>query len=188
MPSRLPADVRERLERVRLLVLDVDGVLTDGTLIYSPDGEDRKRFSVRDGLAIRLLLKAGIEIAVITGRSSEAVNTRCGELGVRSELIVLGSRDKGADLDRIEGLLGIGSSAEIAVMGDDLPDLPLLARAGFAACPADAAPEVIAACDLVCGAVGGRGAVRELGELLLKAQGKWMEQVGGWVTPGMQRR
>ncbi len=73
-------------------------------------------------------------------------------------------------------------------MGDDLPDLPMLARAGFAACPADAAPEVAAACDLVCGADGGRGAVRELAELLLKAQGKWMEQVGKWVTPGMQRR
>ncbi len=188
MPSRLPTDVRERLERVRLLVLDVDGVLTDGTLIYSADGEDKKRFSVRDGLAIRLLLKAGIQIAVITGRSSEAVNTRCSELGVRSELIVLGSRDKGVDLDRIEGLLDIGDKAEIAVMGDDLPDLPLLARAGFAACPADAVPEVVAACDLVCGAMGGRGAVRELAELLLKAQGKWMEQVGDWVTPGMQRR
>ncbi len=188
MPSHLPTDVRERLERVRLLVLDVDGVLTDGTLIYSKDGEDRKRFSARDGLAIRLLLKAGIEIAVITGRSSEVVNTRCGELGVRPELIVLGSRDKNADLERIERLLGIEDRTEVAAMGDDLPDLPLLARAGFAACPADAAPEVIAACDLVCGAVGGRGAVRELGELLLKAQGKWMEQVGDWVTPGMQRR
>ncbi len=188
MPSRLPTDVRERLERVRLLVLDVDGVLTDGTLIYSADGEDKKRFSVRDGLAIRLLLKAGIQIAVITGRSSEAVNTRCSELGVRSELIVLSSRDKGVDLDRIEGLLDIGDKAEVAVMGDDLPDLPLLARAGFAACPADAVPEVVAACDLVCGAMGGRGAVRELAELLLKAQGKWMEQVGDWVTPGMQRR
>jgi 3-deoxy-D-manno-octulosonate 8-phosphate phosphatase (KDO 8-P phosphatase) len=188
MPSRLPADVRERLERVRLLVLDVDGVLTDGTLIYSADGEDRKRFSARDGLAIRLLLKAGIEIAVITGRSSEVVNTRCGELGVRPELVVLGSRDKNADLERIERLLDIEDRTEVAAMGDDLPDLPLLARAGFAACPADAAPEVIAACDLVCGAVGGRGAVRELGELLLKAQSKWMEQVGDWVTPGMQRR
>ncbi len=188
MPSRLPTDVRERLERVRLLVLDVDGVLTDGTLIYSTDGEDRKQFSVRDGLAIRLLLQAGVQVAVITGRSSEVVTTRCRELGVRSELILVGSRDKNADLDRIERLLGIEDRTEIAAMGDDLPDLPMLARAGFAACPADAAPEVAAACDLVCGAVGGRGAVRELAELLLKAQGKWMEQVGDWVTPGMQRQ
>ena len=188
MPSRLPADVRERLERVRLLVLDVDGVLTDGLLIYSADGEDQKRFSVRDGLGIRLLLQAGLQVAVITGRSSEAATTRCRELGVRSEFIVLGSRDKNADLERIERLLGIEDRTEVAAMGDDLPDLPMLARAGFAACPADAAPEVAAACDLVCGAVGGRGAVRELAELLLKAQGKWMGQVGDWVTPGMQRR
>jgi 3-deoxy-D-manno-octulosonate 8-phosphate phosphatase (KDO 8-P phosphatase) len=188
MPSRLPTDIRERLERIRLLVLDVDGVLTDGLLIYSADGEDRKQFSVRDGLAIHLLLQAGLQVAVITGRSSEAAATRCRELGVQSELIVLGSRDKNADLDRIERLLGIEDRTEIAAMGDDLPDLPMLARAGFAVCPADAAPEVAAACDLVCGAMGGRGAVREFAELLLKAQGKWMEQVGKWVTPGMQRR
>jgi len=188
MPSRVPAEVRERLEPVRLLVLDVDGVLTDGTLIYSADGEDRKSFSVRDGLGIRLLLQAGVQVAVITGRTSEAVRMRCQELGIRDELIVLGSRDKGADLDRIESLLEIRDSGEIAAMGDDLPDLPMLARAGFAACPSDAAPEVVAACDLVCGAEGGRGAVRELAELLLKAQRKWMEQIDGWLTPGMQRR
>jgi len=188
MPSRLPSDIRERLERVRLLVLDVDGVLTDGVLIYSADGEELKQFSVRDGLAIHLLLRAGIQVAVITGRSSEVVDTRCRELGVQPELILLGSRDKDADLDRVERTLGIEDRTEIAAMGDDLPDLPMIARAGFAACPADAAPEVAAACDLVCGAVGGRGAVRELAELLLKAQGKWMEQVGDWVTPGMQRQ
>jgi len=93
MPSRLPADVREKLEPIRLVVLDVDGVLTDGSLIYSADGEDRKRFSARDGLAIRLLLRAGIQVGVISGRSSEAVITRCSELGVRSELVVVGSSD-----------------------------------------------------------------------------------------------
>jgi 3-deoxy-D-manno-octulosonate 8-phosphate phosphatase (KDO 8-P phosphatase) len=188
MPSSVPAEVRERLEPVRLLVLDVDGVLTDGSLIYSADGEDRKQFSVRDGLGIRLLLQAGVQVAIITGRASEAVRTRCLELGIRSDLIVLGSRDKGADLERIESLLDIRDRLEIAAMGDDLPDLPLLARAGFAACPADAAPEVAAASDLVCGAEGGRGAVRELAELLLKSQRKWLEQIDGWLKPGMQRR
>ena len=186
MPSRLPADVREKLEPIKLVVLDVDGVLTDGSLIYSADGEDRKRFSARDGLAIRLLLKAGIQVGIISGRSSEAVITRCSELGVRSELTIVGSNDKSADLDRMEELLQIADS-EIAAMGDDLPDLPLLARAGFAACPNDAAPEVIAACDLVCGAEGGRGAVRELAEVVLKGQGRWIELVSDWLTPGMQR-
>jgi len=188
MPSRVPAEVRQNLERVRLLVLDVDGVLTDGTLIYSVDGEERKQFSVRDGLGIRLLLQAGVQVAIITGRGSEIVRTRCEELGIRSDLIVLGSRDKGADLDRIESLLDIRDRLEVAAMGDDLPDLPLLARAGFAACPADAAPEVAAASDLVCGAEGGRGAVRELAEILLKSQSKWLDQIDCWLTPGMQRR
>ncbi len=186
MPSRLPADVRHRLEPIRLLVLDVDGVLTDGTLIYSPEGEDRKRFSVRDGLAIRLLLQAGTEVAVLSGRSSESVAARCRELGMRAELVVQGSRDKAADLDRIEKMLGV-ADREVAAMGDDLPDLPLLTRVGFAACPADAAPEVMAVCDLVCGADGGRGAVREFAELLLKAQGRWSQLVSEWVAPEVQR-
>jgi 3-deoxy-D-manno-octulosonate 8-phosphate phosphatase (KDO 8-P phosphatase) len=186
MPSRLPPDVRAKLEPIRLVVLDVDGVLTDGLLIYSAEGEDRKRFSVRDGLGIRLLLRAGIQVAVISGRPSVAVLERCSELGVRSELVVTGSSDKTADLDRMEELLQV-SDSEVAAMGDDLPDLPLLARAGFAACPTDAAPEVLAACDLVCGAEGGRGAVRELAEVVLKGQGRWIELVSGWLTPGMQR-
>jgi len=186
MPSRLPAEVREKLEPIRLVVLDVDGVLTDGTLIYSGDGEEQKRFSVRDGLAIRLLLRAGIQVAVISGRPSVAVLARCSELGVRSELVVTGSNDKPAELDRMEELLQLGDN-EVAAMGDDLPDLPLLVRVGLAACPTDAAPEVIAACDLVCGAEGGRGAVRELAEVILKAQGRWAELVDGWLTPGMQR-
>jgi len=187
MPSRLPPDVRARLEPIRLVVLDVDGVLTDGSLIYSAGGEELKRFSVRDGLAIRLLLRAGIQVAVISGRPSAAVVARCAELGVRSELIVVGSEDKQADLDRMEELLQI-TDDEVAAMGDDLPDLPLLARAAFAACPTDAAPEVIAACDLVCGAEGGRGAVRELAEVVLKGQDRWTELVSDWVVPGMQRQ
>ena len=179
-------DIREKAANIRLIVFDVDGVLTDGSLIYSADGEDRKRFSARDGLAIRLLLRAGIQVGVISGRSSDAVMTRCSELGVRGELIVVGSSDKPADLDRMEELLQITDS-EVAAMGDDLPDLPLLARAAFAACPTDAAPEVIASCDLVCGAEGGRGAVRELAEVVLKGQGRWIELVSDWLTPGMQR-
>ena len=114
MPSRLPAEVRDKLEPIQLVVLDVDGVLTDGTLIYSVDGEDRKRFSVRDGLAIRLLLRAGIQVGIISGRSSGAVIARCSELGIRSELIVVGSGDKPADLDRMEELE--------AAAGDKLDD------------------------------------------------------------------
>jgi 3-deoxy-D-manno-octulosonate 8-phosphate phosphatase (KDO 8-P phosphatase) len=186
MPSRVPTEIRHRLEPVRLLVLDVDGVLTDGSLFYSSTGEDRKVFSARDGLAIRLLLGAGIQVAVISGRASEMVAARCTELGMRRDLVILGSKDKVADLDRLEELLDI-VDLEVAAMGDDLPDLPMLSRAVFTACPADAAPEVMAACDLVCGAMGGRGAMREFAELILKVQGKWMEMVGEWVAPGMQQ-
>ena len=125
MPSRVPTEIRHRLEPVKLLVLDVDGVLTDGSLTYSGEGEYLKTFSVRDGLGIRLLLEAGVQVAVISGRSSAAVSARCTELGIRSELIVLGSKDKVADLERIEELLDV-VDLEVAAMGDDLPDLPML--------------------------------------------------------------
>jgi 3-deoxy-D-manno-octulosonate 8-phosphate phosphatase (KDO 8-P phosphatase) len=180
MPSRLPTHVRHRLDPICLLILDVDGVLTDGTLVYSATGEAVKQFHVRDGLAVRLLLNAGVEVAVVTGRRSEALGFRCREIGVRDDLILQGSEDKAAHLDHLEQLLDV-SDEQVAAMGDDLPDLPMLARVGFAACPADAVPEVAAACHLVCGAGGGRGAVRELAELLLKAQGRWGELVGRWV-------
>lgn len=182
MPSRLPSHVRERLTPIRMLVLDVDGVLTDGSLHYSPGGEEFKQFSVRDGLAIRMLLEAGITVAIITGRSSQALAMRCTDLGLDPELVIQGSGHKRADLVRLMQELGL-SGPEIAVMGDDLPDLPMIEMAGCSACPSDAVPEVIAACDVVCGAPGGRGAVRELAELLLKAQRRWQEQVGRWLGP-----
>jgi 3-deoxy-D-manno-octulosonate 8-phosphate phosphatase (KDO 8-P phosphatase) len=181
MPSRLPADVRKRLEPIRLLVLDVDGVLTDGALIFAATGEAVKQFHVRDGLGIRMLMNAGIEVAVVTGRCSEAVTVRCREIGIREELVLQGSRDKAHHLDQLEQTLELGHH-QVAAMGDDLPDLPMLSRVGFAACPANAAPEVAAVCHLVCGTDGGRGAVREIAEVILKAQGRWQEQVGRWTT------
>ena len=172
MPSHLPPDIRSKLEPIRLLVLDVDGVLTDGSLYYSANGEEFKTFHVHDGLGIRLLIECGIEVGVITGRSSAAVSARCAELGLKDDLIFLGSRDKGADLDRMLSILGLADH-QMAAMGDDLPDLPMLGRAGFAFCPTDAAPEVIAASDHICGRNGGDGAVREAAEILLKAKGRW---------------
>jgi 3-deoxy-D-manno-octulosonate 8-phosphate phosphatase (KDO 8-P phosphatase) len=180
MQSHLPADIRRRLAPIRLLVLDVDGVLTDGILDYTGQGEASKRFCVRDGLIIRLLIKSGIEVAALSGRASEAVEVRLGELGVKKELIVQGSRDKSRDLDELMERCGV-EVTEVAAMGDDLPDLPMLSRVGFSACPADAAPEVAVACHLVCGTQGGRGAVREVGELILKAQGKWAQLVSDWL-------
>lgn len=187
MPSRLPPQVRAKLEPIRLLVLDVDGVLTDGTVFVSAEGETTKNFNVRDGLGMRLLMDSGVEIGVITGRSSPAVSVRCAELGVPDEHVILGSRDKDADLDRLLARVGI-TDREMAAMGDDLPDLPMLGRAGFSFCPADAAPEVAAACDHVCGKSGGRGAVREAAEILLKAKGVWTDLVEGWTLAEREPR
>jgi 3-deoxy-D-manno-octulosonate 8-phosphate phosphatase (KDO 8-P phosphatase) len=187
MPSRFPPDVRAKLEPVRLLVLDVDGVLTDGSLTYSANGEELKTFNVRDGLGIRLLIESGIEVGVITGRSAAAVATRCSDLGLKDELVFLGSRDKDADLDRMLEVLGLADH-QIAAMGDDLPDLPMLGRAGFSFCPSDAAPDVAAECDHVCAREGGRGAVREVAEILLKTKGRWTELMERWSAAGRERR
>jgi 3-deoxy-D-manno-octulosonate 8-phosphate phosphatase (KDO 8-P phosphatase) len=107
---------------------------------------------------------------------------RCGDLGIRPELVIQGSSDKAAHLDELERILGVGDE-HVAAVGDDLPDLPVLERAGFSACPSDAAPEVAAACDLVCGAAGGKGAVREVAELILKGQRRWQDTVGPWLGP-----
>lgn len=187
MPSHLPPHIRAQLEPIRLMVLDVDGVLTDGTLLYSAGGEELKGFNVHDGLGIRLLIDCGIEVGVITGRSSAAVSARCSDLGLNEAMVFLGSRDKGADLDSMLSLLDI-SDHEMAAMGDDLPDLPMLMRAGFSFCPNDAAPEVIAACDHVCGKNGGGGAVREAAEILLKAKGRWTGLVEEISAPARGRQ
>ncbi len=181
MPAHLPADVRRRLEPIRLLICDVDGVLTDGGLLYSAAGEQMKRFCVRDGLGIRLLITAGINVGIISGRPSPAVQIRCSELGNRDDLVRMGYEDKKADRDSFKELLDL-EDHQVAVIGDDLPDLSILGQAGFAACPADAAPEVLAACHLVCGASGGQGAVREVAELLLKGQRLWLAQVAKWTV------
>ncbi|MCP4900731.1 MAG: HAD hydrolase family protein [bacterium] len=187
MPSHLPAEARRRLEPIQLLVLDVDGVLTDGRLYFTPRGDEIKSFSVRDGLGIKMLQKAGVKVAIITGRTSMALALRCRDLGIDSEFIVQGSREKGRDLDRLQDMLGVDDSVT-AAMGDDLPDLPVLARVAFAACPADAVPEVAAACDFVCGAWADKGAVREVAELILKAQGKWTGLVETWMGAASGRR
>lgn len=181
MPSHLPSDVRKRLKPIRLLVLDVDGVLTDGSLLFGADGCIGKSFSARDGLGIRLLEECGITVGVISGRSDPAVSARLEELGVDQSVISLGSRNKLEDLQRLQAVAGVGDS-QTAVIGDDLPDLPMLLKVGFSACPADAAPDVAAVCDLICGSSGGRGAVREVAEVILKGQGSWSDLVQRWMT------
>jgi 3-deoxy-D-manno-octulosonate 8-phosphate phosphatase (KDO 8-P phosphatase) len=159
-----------RASRIRLLVLDVDGVLTDGVLVYGASGEETKRFYVRDGLAIQVARRAGVEIAVVSGRASAAVTRRMSELGVVE--VHQGVEDKESLLRGLLARLGV-IAAETAVMGDDLVDLPVMRLAGLAMAPADAAPEVRRASGWVSRSAGGHGAVREAIEFLLRSRKAW---------------
>lgn len=164
----IPPALRERAAAVRCLVLDVDGVLTDGRLWHGPDGSEWKTTSVRDGLGIRMLLDAGLQVAVISGRPSPPIRQRLADLGVRE--LHFGVDDKlppFADLCRRMAL----EPRECAMMGDDTPDLPLMRRCGLGLTVADAHPQVLAAADWVSRMAGGRGAVREACDLLLAARG-----------------
>ncbi|NWF99938.1 MAG: HAD family hydrolase [Thermoanaerobaculaceae bacterium] len=172
-------DVLTRARRVRAVVLDVDGVLTDGSLYYGTRGESLKRFAARDGFGIKAAQAQGLHVAVLSGRVAAPLASRLADLGVEPELVIQGSRDKSADLDRLAATLGLDPE-EMAVVGDDIPDLPALRRAGLAACPADAVPEVRRVCHLVCRASGGNGAVREVIETVLRAQGRWASVLQVW--------
>ncbi len=158
--------VHERARRIRLLVLDVDGVLTDGRLYLSPSGEELKVFHVRDGAGLVAVQKAGITVAIISGRQSTAVVQRAAELGIRH--VRQGARDKAAELASLQGELRIAAEAT-ACVGDDTPDLPMLATAGLAVAVADAHPALRPVVHWVTNAPGGLGAVREVCDLLLSS-------------------
>lgn len=173
------AEATERARRVRAVVLDVDGVLTDAGLWYGPRGEIIKGFSARDGFAIKTAQAAGISVAILSGRLSPPLKARLRDLGIPGELVIQGSRHKGPDLKRLADQLSL-QVEELAYMGDDIPDLPALEMAGLAACPADAAAEVREHCHHVCRHGGGCGAVRELVELILVAQDRWDSVIASW--------
>ncbi|MDO5530703.1 HAD family hydrolase [Sutterella sp.] len=162
----------ERLRRIRIVVLDVDGVLTDGSLVFTGEGELAKTFHVRDGLGIKLLQAAGIEVCILTGRTSSIVAYRADELGM--------TRIEQGKLKKLPTLRNMLESAgltpeECAYMGDDLPDLPCLRTVGFAATPADGSAELDPYIHWRAPHPGGRGAVRDLAERILQAQGRWEE-------------
>jgi 3-deoxy-D-manno-octulosonate 8-phosphate phosphatase (KDO 8-P phosphatase) len=160
---------RTTLGKIELLMLDVDGVLTDGRLYFSPRGEQLKVFHVRDGHGIKLLMQSGVEIAVVSGRRSAAVSARMRELGVRR--VVQACRDKVAALAGIARTLGIDPLAS-ACLVDDTPDLPLMSAVGFAAAVSDAHPLVRSAAHWISASPGGTGAVRELCDAILRARAR----------------
>lgn len=158
---------KSSLSGVRLVAFDVDGVFTDGRFYLSDDGVETKAFHTQDGFGIRQLLNAGIEVAVISGRRSGAVERRMSELGVSH--VVQGCKDKVAALDKIRATLGIAAD-ECAYVGDDLPDLPLLQHVGAGFAVANAVAALHEQCEFSTSAPGGGGAVREVCERILGAQ------------------
>ena len=168
------------LTAIRMLVLDVDGVLTDGGIYIGADGTELKRFSIHDGLGIKIAIQAGLRISVISGHGSQATVHRFKSLGVDD--VVVGVADKTGPFNDLLERHEI-SAAETAVMGDDLPDVPLLRAAGFSATVPGAPAVVRAAADLVTERRGGDGAVREVIEHILGAQGRWDAATAGMLDP-----
>ena len=158
----------ERARKIRCVVFDVDGVLTDCKLYLAPDGTELKAVNVKDGLGLKLLLKAGIEVAVISGRPSEAMRKRFEGLGVKH--VWLDVDDKMPAFDALRGKLQL-EDEQLAVMGDDVPDVPLMKRAGLALTVADAHPRALATAQWASRLTGGNGAVREACDFILRAQG-----------------
>ncbi len=170
---------QERLAAVRLLAMDVDGVLTDGGIVLSGTDEETKRFHVADGLGIQLLLKVGIAVVWISGRTSPVVERRARELGVSQ--LFQNTPNKSVALARLIEAYTL-SPANIAYVGDDLNDLPAFSIAGVKFAPANAIAEIKGLADFVTERRGGDGAVREVCDVILKAQGKWNDAVTQYLA------
>jgi 3-deoxy-D-manno-octulosonate 8-phosphate phosphatase (KDO 8-P phosphatase) len=174
-----PSEIQERAARVKLVLMDCDGVLTDGRIWVLEEGGDQKAFHTRDGLGIELLHRGGLKSGIISGRTSSAVERRARGLGM--SFIWQGCEDKlkaFADTLAQAGLM----NAEVAFIGDDLNDIPLMLQSGLGIAVADAARETREHAHYVTSAVGGRGAVREVVELILKAQGRWDDLVRHYLV------
>ena len=165
-----PADLARKAARIRLLLFDVDGVLTDGRILVQADGAESKQFSIRDGTGVVWAQRAGLKVGLLSGRHSPATTLRAAQLGIAivRQLAV----DKLKVFTEVLGQEHLQAD-QAAFMGDDLLDLPVLAQAGLSAAPADAVPEVVARVDWVSSREGGAGAARELIEVVLRAQGEW---------------
>jgi 3-deoxy-D-manno-octulosonate 8-phosphate phosphatase (KDO 8-P phosphatase) len=165
----------DRLNNIKLLLMDVDGVLTDGSIVYHDSGAQTKIFNSKDGLGIQLLIKAGIQVGLVTARRSQALRHRCENLGIT--LLFEGFFDKASTLVEIEKKSGV-KPEQTAFVGDDLLDIPMFRRVGVGIAVADAHEHVLKAADLVTMAKGGAGAVREVCDAILKSQGLWEKILG----------
>ena len=166
--------IAERFKQIQMVLLDVDGVLTAGEIIYGDSGEQFKIFDVKDGVGIRMLKAAGIHVGIVTGRSGAALRHRCTNLGI--DLIFDGVRNKVQALDQALARTGV-TAAATAFVGDDLPDLAIMKKVGLAVAVADAHEAVQGVAHLITRARGGHGAVREVSDAVLKAQGRWDELI-----------
>ena len=168
------ADATERARRVELILMDVDGVMTDGRIILIPnlqaEPQEVKMFDVGDGVGITFAHRVGLRTGIITGRRSESVTARAKELGM--EIVEQGSWNKLETYEKVRAAVKLEDS-RIGYIGDDLQDLPVLRRVGFAVGPANAQPEVKEVCHMITRQEGGRGAVREALDFIIRAQGKW---------------
>lgn len=178
----MSGDNRARARSIKMILMDVDGTLTDGTLILLPDGEELKSYHVRDGMGIMMAHLAGFKTGLITGKTSRALNFRAERLRVQE--VHQGVLDKNKILGEILDRHGL-TEGEVAYIGDDLGDLPVLKRVGLAAAVADAHPRVKEHCHFLCRQAGGKGAVREFLEFIFDAQDKWpeiQEKLGGMTS------
>lgn len=164
--------LREKLQHIKILIMDVDGVMTDGRIIINDDGRETKNFDVRDGHGIKLVQRYGIEVALLTGRQSEVVKHRANELGITEvHQKIFNKKEVFVEILQKNNL----NADQAAFIGDDIIDIPVLKEAGFSATVADAIDIVKKTVDYVTKKKGGRGAVREVCEMLLQAQGRWPE-------------
>lgn len=172
-------EIIERAQRIKILILDCDGVLTDGRIIMLPDGDETKSFDVKDGHAIVMLQRAGIKVGIISGRKSAVVRARAKELGVAHlHEMAWVKREPYEQILAEENF----TDEDVCYIGDDVVDIPLMRRAGLAVAVADAVEETKAHAHLVTKRVGGRGAVREVIELIMKAQDKWNEAMARYIV------